>query len=91
MVQGAARVRYSTRMPTKRYGHLSREQVVHPILCGSTMNHLAMSQPISDFGKLQGILVGVPLAKIEPQYDDKGKRTSRLLTWSTGETCLVTG
>ena len=50
-----------------------------------------MNQPISDFGKLQGILVGVPLAKIESQYDDKGKRISRLLTWSTGETCLVTG
>ena len=78
-------------MPTKRYGHLSREQVVHPILCGSTMNRPAMSQPISDFGRLQGVLVGVPLAKIEPQYDDKGKRISRLLTWSTGETCLVTG
>ena len=41
MVQGVARVRYSTRMPTRRYGHLSREQVVHPILCGSTMNRLA--------------------------------------------------
>ena len=50
-----------------------------------------MNRPISDFGKLQGILVGVPLVKIEPQHDDKGKRISRLLTWSTGETCLVTG
>ena len=48
-------------------------------------------QSVSDFGRLQGILVGVPLAKIEPQYDGKGKRISRLLTWSTGETCLVTG
>lgn len=48
-------------------------------------------KPVSDFGRLQGVLVGVPLAKIEPQYDDKGKRISRLLTWSTGETCLVTG
>lgn len=47
-------------------------------------------QPVSDFGRLQGVLVGVPLAKIEPQYDDKGKRISRLLTWSTGETCIVT-
>ena len=50
-----------------------------------------MNQPISDFGKLQDILVGVPLVKVEPQYDDKGERISRLLTWSTGETCLVTG
>lgn len=50
-----------------------------------------MTQPVSDFGRLQGVLVGVPLVKIEPQYDGKGKRTSRLLTWSTGETCLVTG
>ena len=50
-----------------------------------------MNQPISDFGKLQGVLVGAPLAKIEPKYDDKGKRISRLLTWATGETCLVTG
>ncbi len=48
-------------------------------------------QSASDFGRLQGVLVGVPLAKIEPQYDDKGRRISRLLTWSTGETCLVTG
>lgn len=48
-------------------------------------------QPVSDFGRLQGVLVGVPLAKIEPQYDGKGRRISRLLTWSTGETCLVTG
>lgn len=48
-------------------------------------------ESISDFGLLQGILVGVPLVKIEPQYDDKGKRIARLLTWSTGETCLVTG
>ena len=47
-------------------------------------------EPVSDFGRLQGILVGVPLAKIEPQYDDKGKRIARLLTWSTGETCIVT-
>ena len=50
-----------------------------------------MTQPVSDFGHLQGVLVGVPLAKIEPKYDDKGVRISRLLTWSTGETCLVTG
>lgn len=91
MVKGAARVRYSTRMPTSLYSHLSREQVVHPILCGSTMNRPATLLLVSDFGRLQGILVGVPLAKIEPQYDDKGKRISRLLTWSTGETCLVTG
>ena len=48
-------------------------------------------QSASDFGRLQGVLVGVPLVKIEPQYDGKGRRTSRLLTWSTGETCLVTG
>ena len=48
-------------------------------------------QSVSDFGRLQGILVGVPLAKIEPQYDGNGKRISRLLTWATGETCLVTG
>ena len=56
-----------------------------------TQQEYRMSRPISDFGKLQGILVGVPLVKIEPQHDDKGKRISRLLTWSTGETCLVTG
>lgn len=50
-----------------------------------------MTQPVSDFGRLQGVLVGVPLTKIEPQYDNKGKRIARLLTWFTGETCIVTG
>ena len=55
------------------------------------MNRPATLLLVSDFGRLQGVLVGVPLAKIEPQYDGNGKRISRLLTWSTGETCLVTG
>ena len=40
-------------MPTKRYGHRSRGQVVHPILCGSTMNSLAtahLKAAIDDLG-----------------------------------------
>lgn len=57
-------------------------------LRGRRMGIMSDKQPVSDFGKLQGILVGVPIRSIEPQYRD-GKRVARLVTWTTGETCLV--